>query len=101
MRLLEDTTGSGRADKSTVFRDDFGHAEDGIGAGLLARKGNVYYTCIPDLYLLKDSKGTGAADVKKSRRPASASTRRFSGTIYTAYGSVPTAGSISRSVIAA
>jgi quinoprotein glucose dehydrogenase len=66
VRLLEDTTGSGRADKSTVFCDDFGHAEDGIGAGLLARKGNVYYTCIPDLWLLKDTKGTGTADVKKS-----------------------------------
>jgi quinoprotein glucose dehydrogenase len=66
IRLLEDTTGSGRADKSTVFRDDFGRAEDGIGAGLLARKGNVYYTCIPDLWLLKDTKGTGTADVKKS-----------------------------------
>jgi quinoprotein glucose dehydrogenase len=66
VRLLEDTTGSGVANKSTVFRDDFGRAEDGIGAGLLARKGNVYYTCIPDLYLLKDTKGTGTADVKKS-----------------------------------
>jgi quinoprotein glucose dehydrogenase len=66
IRLLEDTTGSGKADKATVFRDDFGRAEDGIGAGLLARKGNVYYTCIPDLYLLKDTKGTGTADVKQS-----------------------------------
>ncbi|HKA06979.1 MAG TPA: PVC-type heme-binding CxxCH protein, partial [Gemmataceae bacterium] len=66
VRLLEDTTGSGRADKSTVFRDDFGRAEDGLGAGLLARKGNVYYTCIPDLWLLKDTKGTGTADVKES-----------------------------------
>lgn len=66
IRRLEDTTGSGRADKSTVFRDDFGRAEDGLGAGLLAHKGNVYYTCIPDLYLLKDTKNTGTADVKKS-----------------------------------
>src|SRR5262245_16879498 len=66
IRLLEDTTGSGKADKVTVFRDDFGRAEDGIGAGLLARKGNVYYTCIPDLYLLKDTKGSGTADVKQS-----------------------------------
>src|SRR5262245_52678409 len=66
VRLVEDTTGSGKADKSTVFCDDFGRAEDGIGAGLLARKGNVYFTCIPDLWLLKDSKGTGTADVKRS-----------------------------------
>lgn len=66
IRRIEDTTGSGKADKATVFRDDFGRAEDGLGAGLLARKGNVYYTCIPDLYLLKDTKGTGVADEKKS-----------------------------------
>jgi quinoprotein glucose dehydrogenase len=66
VRLLEDTTGSGKADRSTVFSDDFGRAEDGIGAGLLARKGNIYFTCIPDLWLLRDTKGTGTADVKKS-----------------------------------
>jgi len=66
IRLLEDTTGAGKADKSTVIRDDFGRAEDGLGAGVLARHGNVYYTCIPDLYLLKDTTGTGTADVKQS-----------------------------------
>jgi quinoprotein glucose dehydrogenase len=66
IRLLEDTTGAGKADKATVFRDDFGRAEDGLGAGVLARHGSVYYTCIPDLYLLKDTTGTGTADVKQS-----------------------------------
>ncbi|HKB03190.1 MAG TPA: PVC-type heme-binding CxxCH protein [Gemmataceae bacterium] len=66
VRLVQDTTGSGKADKSTVFRDDFGRAEDGLGAGLLARKGNIYFTCIPDLWLLKETKGTGTADVKES-----------------------------------
>ncbi len=29
-------------------------------------EGNVWYTCIPDLWLLRDTKGTGKADVKKS-----------------------------------
>jgi quinoprotein glucose dehydrogenase len=66
IRRLEDTNGDGKADRSTVFRDDFGRAEDGVGAGLLARKGNVYFTCVPDLWLLKDAKGTGTADVKQS-----------------------------------
>src|SRR5207302_3743422 len=37
IRLLEDTTGAGKADKATVFADGFHHPEDGIGAGLLAR----------------------------------------------------------------
>jgi quinoprotein glucose dehydrogenase len=66
VRLIEDSTGSGKADKASVFSDDFGKAADGIGSGLLARKGNVYYTCIPDLWILKDKKGTGTADVKQS-----------------------------------
>ena len=66
VRLIEDSTGSGKADRASVFSDDFGHAADGIGSGLLARKGNVYFTCIPDLWMLKDMKGTGTADVKQS-----------------------------------
>jgi quinoprotein glucose dehydrogenase len=60
--LLEDTTGSGKADKATVFATGFHHLADGLGAGLLVRKGNVWYTCIPDLYLLRDHHGTGHAD---------------------------------------
>jgi len=66
VRLVEDTTGAGKADKSTVFRDDFGRAVDGLGAGILAYKGRVYYACIPDLWLLKDTKGAGKANVKES-----------------------------------
>ena len=66
VRLVVDTRGTGRADKATVFAGDFARAEDGIGSGVLARGGNVWYTCIPDLWLLKDTKGTGHADVKKS-----------------------------------
>ncbi|MFL5340758.1 MAG: PVC-type heme-binding CxxCH protein [Gemmataceae bacterium] len=56
IRLIEDTTGSGVADKATVFADGFGHAADGIGAGLLARKGVVWYTCIPDLWRFENGK---------------------------------------------
>src|SRR6476661_6647540 len=63
--LLQDTTGSGRADKSTVFTTGYNRIEDGLGSGVLAHHGNVYYTCIPSLYLLKDTKGTGKADVKQ------------------------------------
>jgi len=66
VKLVWDSTGAGKADKATVFADGFHNAADGLGAGVLARKGNVYYTCIPDLWLLKDSKGEGRADVKQS-----------------------------------
>ena len=32
----------------------------------MAHKGSVYFTCIPDLYLLRDAKGEGKATEKKS-----------------------------------
>src|ERR1051326_682124 len=62
VRLVWDSTGKGVADKSTVFAGGFKSAATGIGAGLLARKGSLYYTNIPDLWLLKDTKGNGTAD---------------------------------------
>ncbi len=66
IRLLEDTTGSGKANRSTVFADNFHRAEDGLAAGILAREGKVYFTCIPDLWVLQDSKNEGVADSQKS-----------------------------------
>jgi quinoprotein glucose dehydrogenase len=66
IRLIEDTDGDGRADRATVFADGFHRAVEGIGAGLLARRGKVWYTCIPNVWLLRDTKGDGKADVRKS-----------------------------------
>src|SRR5438552_3331693 len=43
IQLLEDTTGTGRADKSTIFAQGFNTAVDGIAAGVLARRGSVWY----------------------------------------------------------
>ncbi len=66
IRLLEDTDGDGRADKSTVFADGFNAIEDGTGAGLLAINGQVFYTCIPKLWRLEDTNGDGIADSKQA-----------------------------------
>ncbi len=66
VRLVWDSTGSGSADKSEVFAGGFNRPQDGLAAGVLARKGQVYFTCIPDLYVLKDTKGANKADEKKS-----------------------------------
>ncbi len=64
--LLEDRSGRGKADHSTVFAEGFNTPLDGIGAGVLARKGNVWYTDIPNLWLLRDTNHDGAADWRKS-----------------------------------
>lgn len=66
IRQVWDSTGSGVADRAETFSAGYNRFEDGIAAGVLARKGSVYFTCIPDLYLLKDTKGAGKADVKQS-----------------------------------
>lgn len=52
IRLLEDTTGSGRADKTTILAQ-FKEPLDGLAAGVMAIDGDVYITCIPHLWVLK------------------------------------------------
>lgn len=66
IRLLADSDGDGRADKSTVFADGFNEIVAGTGAGVLEHEGNVYFTCIPNLWLLRDEDNDGRADVRKS-----------------------------------
>ncbi|HEV3235473.1 MAG TPA: PQQ-dependent sugar dehydrogenase, partial [Gemmataceae bacterium] len=66
VRLIDAAKGDGVADRSTVFADGFHTAAEGLGSGVLARKGNVYYTDIPNLWLLRDTKGTGKADFREA-----------------------------------
>lgn len=53
IRLLEDRGGSGRADHAETFAEGFATALTGIGAGVLARGGDVFFTCLPDLWRLR------------------------------------------------
>ncbi len=59
---IEDSNGNGRADKKTVFADGFHDALDGTGAGILVRGGDVWWTCIPNLWHFADKDGDGKAD---------------------------------------
>ena len=52
VRLLEDTNGDGVADKSTLYADGFNSPLDGIAAGVLARRGEVWLTNIPSVWRL-------------------------------------------------
>jgi len=66
VRLVRDTDGDGVADHSTVFAGGFNDPLDGIGAGTLWRGGEVFYTCIPHLWRLRDDDGDGVAEVRES-----------------------------------
>ena len=66
VRLLRDSDGDGQADFDRVFADSFSAAADGIGAGLLSYRGQVYYTCIPNLWRLHDADGDGRAEEREA-----------------------------------
>jgi quinoprotein glucose dehydrogenase len=57
---------NGKAVRSTVFADGFNQIADGIGAGVLARRRNVWYACIPNLWRFRDPQGLGKPDQKES-----------------------------------
>lgn len=46
VRMLVDTDGDGRADRSTVFADGFNDIAAGLGADVMARRGKVYFAGI-------------------------------------------------------
>ncbi len=62
VRRIVDRDGDGRADLATVFADGFNDPAAGIGAGVLARKDDVWFACIPWLWKLRDTNGDGRAE---------------------------------------
>ena len=60
IRLLVDSDGDGRADKSTVFAKDLSYA-----TSVTPWRGGVLVTAAPDRVVLKDTAGDGVADVRE------------------------------------
>lgn len=58
IRLLEDRGGTGRADRAGTFADGFNTIADGVAAGVVTRKGEVWFAAIPHLWRFKDGKRT-------------------------------------------
>lgn len=65
VRLVEDTDGDGKADKSGVYADGFNSILDGIASGVLARPDGVWVTNIPGLYKLSGQGADGKAEKKE------------------------------------
>ena len=60
VRLLEDTDGDGKFDKSYIFAEDLSWP-----SGIVCWKGGVFVTATPDIWYLKDTDGDHKADVRK------------------------------------
>lgn len=65
IRLVEDRDHDGKADHASVFADGFNGILEGTGAGILARGGYVYYTCIPHVWKLSDTANEGKATLRE------------------------------------
>ena len=66
IRLLVDTDKDGVADRASIFSDRYNSIVSGTGAGVLSYRGNVFFTCIPDLWLLQDRDNDGRAEVRRT-----------------------------------
>ena len=64
--LLWDSDGDGSCDQRFVFADGFNRPAEGLGSGVLARGGDVFYANIPNLWRLRDTNGDNIADERKS-----------------------------------
>jgi putative membrane-bound dehydrogenase-like protein len=60
IRMLEDTHGNGRFDKSTIFADDLPWP-----TAVICAAGGIFVGATPDIIYLKDTNGDGKADVRK------------------------------------
>lgn len=65
IRILSDTNAEGLFTKSSIYADGFNEMLDGTGSGVLIYGNTVYFECIPNIWVLKDSPSDSKAQEKK------------------------------------
>lgn len=65
VRRIWDEDGDGRADASNLFADGFNDMLAGVAAGVVYHDGEVFVTCAPDVFRMKDTDGDGDIDEKE------------------------------------
>ena len=65
IRFLTDEQADGVFAKSRVFDEKFNDVLDGTGAGVMAWDDNVYFACIPRIWMLQDPKQDGVEGQRK------------------------------------
>ncbi|MBW3630359.1 MAG: HEAT repeat domain-containing protein, partial [Gemmatimonadetes bacterium] len=63
---IEDTTGDGLADRSTLLVEDFATVETDVAGGLLVHDDDIYVAVSPDFWRLRDTNGDGTPDTKQA-----------------------------------
>ncbi|MEQ1903761.1 MAG: PVC-type heme-binding CxxCH protein [Pirellulaceae bacterium] len=66
IRVLIDSDGNGIVDQAQVFSNRYNNLEDGTAAGILKVGDDVWLTCIPHLWKLRDVNNDGVADERIS-----------------------------------
>ena len=62
IHLLQDTDNDGKADVAKVYAEGFNQEINGVIAGVLPHRGDVFATIYPDVWKLNDVDGDGYAD---------------------------------------
>ena len=64
--MLEDENGDGLADRRQVVAEEFDDLLSGTAAGVLVNGQDIYFACVPDLWMLTDANGDDRADERRA-----------------------------------